>query len=72
MEDIDAKTYAEARPDIRVIDGQISTLIQGSIVSRLVVKETGINTAAEDVSLIVDDNYTGHTNKWSMEAHALT
>lgn len=68
---VDAQTYAEARPDIKVIDGQISTSIQGSIVARLVEKTEGVKTASWDVSLIVNDEYTGPTKLWSMEVHAV-
>lgn len=68
---VDTQTYAEARPDLRVIDGKLSTSIQGSIVSKLKEKDTGIKTAAWDVSLIVDDSYTGKTKTWSIDSHAV-
>jgi hypothetical protein len=68
---VDAQTYAEARPDLRVVDGQLSTSIQGSIVAKLTEKNEGVKTASWDVSLIVNDTYTGPTKSWSIEAHAV-
>lgn len=68
---VDAQTYAEARPDVRVVDGRLSTAIQGSIVSKLAEKTDGVTTASWDVSLIVDDNYDGDTKTWGTDTHAV-
>jgi hypothetical protein len=68
---IDATTYAQGRPDLIVIDGKLSIVNTGSIVSKLVLDETGLACAAEDVSIIVDDNYIEKTNKWKLKTYEL-
>lgn len=37
---VDASTYAEGRPDVRVIEGKISTVQAGGFVSKLMREET--------------------------------
>jgi hypothetical protein len=68
---IDANTYAQGRPDIRVIDGKISQVNPGSIISKLVLSDNGIPCAAEDISIVVDDSYTGNIFKWKLKTHEL-
>lgn len=68
---IDAKTYAEGRPDLKVIDGKISRANLNSIVSKLVESTTGISCAEEDVSIIVDETYTGKTINWELKTYEL-
>lgn len=69
---IDAATYAAGRPDLRVIDGKISTAIPSLVVSKLMPNETdGIICASEDISIVVDDNYKGKTTKWKLNTYEL-
>jgi len=68
---IDAATFAEGRPDLRIIDGKISTAKPGSIVSKLTPDNDGISCAFEDLSVVVDDNYTGKTIKWKLKTYEL-
>jgi len=67
---IDALTFAEARPDVRVVDGKI-TKVQAAIVSKLMPGTIGQRCAREDISIIVDDMYTGKTRNWEMTTYEL-
>ena len=66
---IDVLTFAQGRPDIRIIDGKISTVPPGSIVSKLDPDLTGTPCAADDVSIIVDETYTGKVTKWKLKTY---
>jgi hypothetical protein len=66
---IDSQTYAEARPDIRIIDGVIHKASEFIVVTKLRHSDTGTTCAIEDVSIIVDSNYTGKTQTWKAETH---
>ena len=69
---IDALTYAEGRPDLRVVDGRISTVNQGSVVSKLVQdKSEGIECSIEDVSIIVPKKCKVKKIKWKLQTYEL-
>lgn len=51
---IDALTFAEARPDVRVVDGRIVRADAGSVIARLYPDKTGVLCEAEDVSIITE------------------
>ena len=51
---IDAITFAEARPDIKVVDGKIIRNNYGSVVSKLCKDTDGFLCEAEDVSIITE------------------
>lgn len=81
---IDATTFAEGRPDIRVIDGKITNVQEGTFVSKLVPSDVleklklvqfdyteGVNCAEEDVSIVVDKNYKGKKTNWKMATYEL-
>ena len=51
---IDALTFAEARPDIRVVDGKIVKNNAGSVVSRLYKDTEGVLCEIEDVSIVAE------------------
>jgi hypothetical protein len=53
---IDTITYAEARPDIRVIDGKLVRSTVGAVISKLYPADSGILCEAEDLSIITDTN----------------
>ena len=53
---IDATTYAEARPDIKVVDGHIVKNNPGSVVSRLYKDTEGTLCEYEDVSIIAESD----------------
>jgi len=66
---IDAGTYAQSRPDIKVVDGKIAGAIAGFIVSKLVHDNNGTSCASEDLS-IVDSSYDNIT-KWKLKTYEL-
>ena len=51
---IDATTFAEARPDIKVVDGKIIRNNYGSVVSKLCKDTEGVQCEIEDVSIITE------------------
>lgn len=68
---IDATTYAIGRPDVRVIDGKISTVTPDAVVSKLMPSLEGVTCIEEDISIVVDDSYTGKTIKWKLTTYEL-
>jgi hypothetical protein len=69
---IDAQTFAAARPDVRVIDGRISTAGHKSVVYKLMPsKNNGVECIAEDVSIIAESSYEGKTKKWKLTIYEL-
>jgi hypothetical protein len=68
---IDAATYAIGRPDIRVIDGKISTVQPSAVVSKLVHGDEGITCAYEDMSIVVDSEYKDKIQKWKLAIYEL-
>lgn len=49
---IDRQTFAEARPDVRVVDGRLIRQGTGAVISRLYPSDNGILCEAEDISII--------------------
>lgn len=68
---IDANTFAQGRPDIRVVDGKIASVDSGAVVSKLILNIEGIYCASEDISIVVDETYDGETNKWKLITYEL-
>jgi hypothetical protein len=66
---IDALTFAEARPDIRVIDGKISRAQSNAVVYKLMPDSKGISCHPEDISVIVDTNTIN--TKWNLHTYEL-
>ena len=64
---IDALTFAEARPDVRVVDGKLIKNHAGSVVSRLLKSNEGIMCVVEDVSIITDTD----GQYWKLKTHEL-
>ena len=67
---IDASTYAQGRPDLKIIDGKVSGAITGSIVSKLVHDGEGTSCASEDLSIVVDNSYN-NIIKWKLKTYEL-
>ena len=65
---IDAQTFAAGRPDVRVIDGKISTVAPNAVVYKLMPDEDGIMCAASDVSIITTQ---GPVTKWKLNIYEL-
>lgn len=69
---IDSLTYAQGRPDIRVIDGRISTVQTHAIISKLIPNIQGIVCASEDVSIVIEDKKsTIKTTYWKLHTYEL-
>lgn len=68
---IDAATYAAGRPDLRIIDGKISTAIPSLVVSKLMPNIEGVKCVEEDISIVVDDAYKGKTTNWKLNTYEL-
>jgi len=51
---IDAETYAEGRPDVRVVNGKIVRINTGSVITRLYPSEQGVMCEKEDISIITE------------------
>jgi hypothetical protein len=67
---IDINTYAEGRPDVKVIDGKIAGYRTGSIVFKLIHDDNGTKCASEDLSIVVDSSYDNIT-KWKLKTYEL-
>lgn len=69
---IDALTFAQARPDVRVIDGRISTVQPAMVITKLMPNDAnGTLCAEEDVSIIVQPNHSGKIQKWNLNIYEL-
>lgn len=68
---VDQQTYAEMRYDWRVVDGKLTKLIPGIIISKLKPnKIEGKNCAIDDISVIVDEDYE-NKQKWKLTSYEL-
>jgi hypothetical protein len=67
---IDASTFAQGRPDLKVIDGKVAGAIAGSIASKLVHDGEGTMCASEDLSIVVDSSYN-NIIKWKLKTYEL-
>jgi hypothetical protein len=69
---IDAQTFAEGRPDVRVIDGKISRAQPNAVVYKLMPSDAddAIVCAMDDVSIIAN-NSTGPLTKWKLNIYEL-
>lgn len=69
---IDSQTFAESRPDIRVIDGRISTVNPAFIVTKLMpCDKEGITCASEDVSVIITNKTSLKKQNWKLRTYEL-
>ena len=65
---VDALTFAEGRPDVRVIDGKISRAQHNAVVYKLMPHEDGIMCAMDDVSIVTSQ---GPVTKWKLNIYEL-
>jgi hypothetical protein len=73
---VDAVTYAEGRPDIRIVDGKISTVAQGSVVCKLIPTENTtdeyVECSEDDVSIIITNKrFKLKKTKWKLSINEL-
>lgn len=67
---IDAMTFAEARPDVRVINGEISRAKPNQVVYKLMPRTNeGLDCHIEDISVIVEPNTK--STKWKLTSYEL-
>lgn len=66
---VDKNTFAEARMDVKVIEGELIKNDDGLFITKLIPGDTGILCSDEDVSIIVDEDYTGNTRYWSTKQY---
>ena len=67
---VDKDTFAEGRPDIRVVDGKVSKAKQRAVVSKLVKSNEGKACATEDISIVVDEEeYADTITFWKLETN---
>ena len=52
---IDAQTYAESRPDIRVVDGKIKRQSDYVVVSKMTESTNGVCCDKNDICVIADE-----------------
>lgn len=68
---IDALTYAAARPDVRVVDGKISTVRSHAVVCKLMPADEGKACVSEDISIIAPESYAGAVTNWKLMSYEL-
>jgi hypothetical protein len=68
---IDNITFAQARPDVRVVDGKITTVAANAVVSKLMPCDAGQLTAQDDISLVVGKEFKDKTTNWKMITYEL-
>jgi len=70
---IDTMTFAQARPDVRVIDGKLSTVVASMVVSKAMPHNSeGTKCSAADISIVVDESFEGETQYWKLNTYELT
>jgi len=69
---VDKQTFAESRPDVRVIDGRISTVNPAFIVTKLMPDDKeGTTTALEDISIVITGKTSVKKQKWKLRTYEL-
>ena len=69
---IDALTFAQARPDVRVVDGKLSMVQPAMVITKLMPDDNnGVLCAKEDVSIVVQPNHAGKVQKWNLNIYEL-
>lgn len=63
---VDAPTFAECRPDVKVIDGKIEVIKPMTVIYKMTESTQGVKSAIEDINIIVADDYIGETKQWEM------
>jgi hypothetical protein len=68
---VDKNTFAAARPDLRVVDGKLTTLIPGIIITKYKPNSTeGVLCASEDINIIVNNKHR-KKQKWKLTNYEL-
>lgn len=61
---VDSQTFAEGRPDVKVINGELIKPSNTLNIVKLVISDEGAICAVEDISIVVDKEYIGPVLKW--------
>jgi len=61
---VDTEVFAEARPDVKVINGVLIKPSSIAKIVKLVPSNIGTTCAIENILMIVDDSYDGETITW--------
>lgn len=64
---IDALTFAESRPDVRVTDGRLVRASTGSVISKLQSDTEGVLCEVEDISIITETD----GKYWNLKTYEL-
>lgn len=67
---VDQQTYSEMRYDWRVVDGKLTKLIPGIIISKLKPNKEGVICAKDDVSIIVNKSFK-NKQTWKLNSYEL-
>jgi len=67
---VDAQTFAEARPDVQVVDGKVTRIVPKVMISKLKPSTQGTLTYKDDISLIAKEETT-ETQYWKLTSHEL-
>jgi len=73
---IDAGVFAEARPDIKVIDGRISRNRPKAIVQKYKPSTSGTLTSIDDISILIDETKlkkqdAKRVQHWELRTHEI-
>lgn len=68
---VDPQTFAEARPDVKVVNGKVVRAIDSVVISKLKPSEKGTATAEEDISIIPTNPKEKSTKKWKLNLNEL-
>lgn len=67
---IDAQTYAERRHDLRVVDGKLTKVVPGIMITKYKPDIEGINCCSEDISIVINEDSI-NTQKWKLTSYEL-
>lgn len=69
---VDAITFAAARPDVRVVDGKLSTVNSNLVIAKLMPDaDEGIECALEDISIVASSKDKIKKQKWKLNVYEL-
>ena len=68
---IDRQTFAEARQDIRVINGKISRVRPNQVIAKLMPDDEGTKCALEDISMVLSAKDKTKSQNWKLHVYEL-
>lgn len=67
---VDKQTFIEARADWRVVDGKLTKLIPGILISKIKPMQEGISCSKDDVSIVVSEDFE-KKQRWKLTEYEL-